>query len=65
MKGVTFRNVELSYAGADARPALVAADVDGFTLDRFQSQKPGSELARFDRVTHLTVHDSPGLADRP
>ena len=65
VKGVTFRNVELSYAGADARPALVAADVDGFTLDRFQSQKPGSELARFDRVTHLTVHDSPGLADRP
>jgi hypothetical protein len=63
VKGLTFKNVEFAYEAEDPRPALVAFDVDGFTLDQFKSQKTGAEILRLEKVKNLSIHDSPGLPE--
>ncbi|HVU32728.1 MAG TPA: glycosyl hydrolase family 28-related protein [Opitutaceae bacterium] len=64
VRGLTLRNVEIAFDHADPRPALVASDVDGLTLDRFQAgQSTAGKRIRLDGVRGFTVTASPGLAD--
>jgi hypothetical protein len=40
--------------------------VDGFVLDEFNTQRPAADVQtlKLEKVRNLTVHNSPGLADR-
>ena len=63
-KGLTFKNVEVSFQSPDARTPLFLDNVDGVTLDNFKSEKSSSgQTLRFEKVTDLTVENSPGLND--
>jgi hypothetical protein len=65
VKGLTFKNVEITYDQPDARPPLVVSDADGLIFDHFQMQKSaGGETMHLEHVRHLSVQNSPGLADR-
>jgi polygalacturonase len=65
VKGLTLKNVEFTFDQEDQRPPIIAYDVDGLTLDKFKAQKPdGVETVRLENVKHLSVQNSPGLADR-
>lgn len=62
VKGLTLRNVQVSYEADDQRPPLVMSDVDGLTLDHFISTNPaGVTMTKFTRVKDVVVKDSPGL----
>ena len=64
-KGLTFRNMEIVYEGENAKPVMVAWDVDGLALDGVKLPKPsGVEAMRLQRVTNLNVKDSPGLDEK-
>jgi hypothetical protein len=65
VKGLTFKNVQITYDQPEARPPLVVSDADGLTLDDCQFQKSsGGETVHLENVRHLTVQDSPGLNDQ-
>lgn len=65
VKGLTFKNVEITYDQPDARPPLVISDADGLTFDNFKIQKSASgETMHLENVRHLSVQNSPGLADQ-
>jgi hypothetical protein len=65
VKGLTFRNVELSFEQGDARPAIVATDVDGFTLNGVKADKSSTgEILRLTKSENVTVSHSPGLKDQ-
>ena len=54
-----------AFDQADQRPPIIAYDVDGLTLDKFNTQKPaGVETLRLEDVQHLTVQDCPGLPNQ-
>lgn len=62
VNGLVFRNVEFAFETTDAKPPLVAFDVDGFELDHFKTQlAAGVPAARFEKVKRLVVRDSPVL----
>ncbi|MGA2270695.1 MAG: glycosyl hydrolase family 28 protein [Bryobacteraceae bacterium] len=66
VKGLKFRNVEVSFEKEDRRPALVIDDAEDILLEGFTAQRaPG---ASFDgllrRVKGLSVIQSPGLTIR-
>lgn len=64
VKGLKLKNVEFAFETEDQRPPLVAFDVDGFELDRFRAPTAGGvETFRRERVEHLSIHDSPGVAE--
>jgi polygalacturonase len=64
-KGLVFKDVGFGFENEDARTPLVVVNVDGLTLDKFKTQKPaGVETIRLENVKHLSVQNSPGLADR-
>lgn len=63
VKGPTFKNVAFAYEYEDPRPALVASEVDGFTLDDFKFQRTGAETLRLERIKNLTVLHSRGITD--
>jgi polygalacturonase len=65
VKGLTLKNVEFTFDQEDVRPPIIAYDVDGLTLENFKTKKPaGIETIRWEKLSNLNVHDSPGLPDR-
>ena len=65
VNGLTLRNVEFSFDREDARPPLVASDIDGLTLENFKTSKaPDVQELRLQNVKRLTVEHCPGLPDR-
>ncbi len=65
-KGLTLKNVEVSFENPDARPSMSFANVDALTLDGFKSAKPAPDVAvlKLENVKTFTVRNSPGLNDR-
>lgn len=62
VRDLTLRNVALRFDHPDPRPALVASNVDGLTLDHFQAEpSTAGAVLRLDDVRHLAVTSSPGL----
>jgi polygalacturonase len=59
-----FEGVRCSYDRAEARPTLVALDVDGLYLHKFEAAKTGSELLHLQRVGRLSIRESPPLRDQ-
>ena len=65
VKGLTLKNVELTFDKPDTRPPMVVSNVDGLTLDNFTAQKTdGLETLRLENVRNLVVRNSPGLVDQ-
>jgi hypothetical protein len=65
VKGLTFKNVEITFDQPDARPAFVVSDADGLTFDNVKAQKSTvGETLRLENVSSFTVQNSPGLANR-
>jgi hypothetical protein len=65
VKGLTFRNVELVFEHAEGRPAILASEVDGFTLDHVKADKSSAgEILRLTKSQNVRIADSPGLKDR-
>jgi polygalacturonase len=63
-KNITLRSVEVAFEKPDPKPPLVASEVDGLVLDNFKAPKPPvGETIRLEKVTRLTVRNSPGLKD--
>lgn len=63
VKGLTLKNVEFTFDQKDLRPPIVAYDVAGLTFDGCKTQKPaGVDAIRTEKVTNLSVHNSPDLA---
>ena len=64
VEGLTLKNVEITFDEPDQRPPAVFYDVDGLSIDQFKTQKAdGVDMLRLEKVKHLKIHDSPGLAD--
>ena len=64
VKGLSLRNVDLAFKVPDPRPALIAYDVNGLSLDNFRSQKSGAVMMHLEKIDNFTVQNSPGLTDR-
>jgi len=65
IKGLTLKNVQITFDKPDARPSLIVSDADGVTLDNFSTQKSsGGQTMRLEQVKDLTVQNSPVLKDR-
>jgi hypothetical protein len=58
------QNVQFSYERADARPSLVATNVDGLEMERLHAQKTGPETLHLQRVNKLSLRDSAPLPDQ-
>ena len=58
------QNVQFSYERADARPSLVAINVDGLEMERLHAQKTGTETLHLERVNKLLLRDSAPLPDQ-
>lgn len=64
VKNVRFNRVDLEFADADRRPALVFDDVDGAVLDQFKAQRAAGiryDVRLLDNVRNFSVLDSPGI----
>ena len=49
--------MQFSYERADARPSLVAINVDGLEMERLHAQKTGTETLHLERVNKLLLPD--------
>ena len=64
-KSISLQDVELKFESADARPALIAQEIAGLTLENLKLQRFGDAPAmRLEQVENLIVRGSPGLAER-
>ena len=64
-RSVTLQDVELKFESADARPAFIAQEMNGLTLDNLKLERFGNAPAiRLEKVENVRVQASPGLADR-
>ena len=64
VRGLTLRNVQLSFDSADKRPPFVALNVDGLVLDNFNTAKTSApHLLRLDNIKNLEIRSSAGLPD--
>lgn len=65
VKGLTLKDVEVSYEKPDQRPPLAIVNADGITLDHVTiSDKPSDvDWMRLTKVKGLMLRDSLGLAD--
>lgn len=62
VNGLNLRNVVFTFDRPVFCPPIVACDVNGLTLDKFESPKStGGEVMQLKRVSNLTVKNSPGL----
>ncbi len=64
VKNVRFNRVDLEFADADRRPALVFDDVDGAVLDQFKAQRAAGnkyDVRLLDNVRNFSVLDSRGI----
>ena len=65
VKTLTLKNLDLRFENPDARPLMVASDVDGFQLDGLKSNRlPGIPLLGLEKIENLSVHNCEGLKDR-
>jgi hypothetical protein len=53
--GIELHDVKLTFAGSEARPAVIARDVDGLSLDGFGAQKGSGATLELDGVKSLTI----------
>ena len=51
-EGVTFKNVKISVAGEDYRPAIVADDVNGLNFQGVQISQPGADKKKKQIITN-------------
>src|SRR5438874_7219331 len=58
------QNVQFSYERPDARPSLVAINVDGLEMERLHAHKTGTETLHLERVNKLLLRDSAPLPDQ-
>ena len=63
-RGLQLQNLHFSYERADARPSLVAINVDGLEVERLHAQKTGTETMHLQRVNKLLLRDSAPLLDQ-
>ena len=63
-KDVIFKNVAFALETADVRPVLVASDVNGLTLDHFESQESAGGLLRLEKIRNFFVRHCAGLMDQ-
>ena len=63
-RGLRLQNVQFSYERADARPSLVAINVDRLEVERLHAQKTGTETIHLQRVNNLLLRDSAPLLDQ-
>jgi hypothetical protein len=63
-RALRLQNVQFSYERADARPSLVAIDVDRLQIERLHAQKTGTEAMHLQRVKKLFLRDSAPLLDQ-
>jgi hypothetical protein len=65
VSGLTLRNVDVSYAAPDFRPAVVLDDVQGIEFDHFKSQlEAGVPEFMLWNTRDFSVIHSPGIADQ-
>ncbi len=65
VNGLTLRNVEINYAEADFRPAVVLDDVSSITFDHFKAQlEAGVPEFMLWNTRDFSVERSPGIADQ-
>jgi hypothetical protein len=62
-KGVEFHDVKFSFGAADARPAVLARDVDGLMIDGMTAQKASGPSLKLDTIKNLSIKGSAPLAD--
>jgi hypothetical protein len=65
VRGLTLKNVSVSFEKSDGRPPLAIMNADGVTLDHAAiADKPADvEMMRLTDVKNLTIHDSPGMGE--
>jgi polygalacturonase len=64
-KGLAFRDVELSFAQDDTRPAVVLDDVAGADIDHLKAESAGgAPFIVLRKVRDFSVRNSPGVPDR-
>jgi hypothetical protein len=65
-KGLTLKNVEVSFENADARTSIAVNNVDGLIFDGLKSARPapGVALLKLEHVKDFAVRNSPGLKQR-
>jgi hypothetical protein len=61
--GVELRDIKLMFDGSEGRPAVIARDVDGLSLDGFGAQKGSGPTLELDGVKNLDIKGSAPLAD--
>jgi len=61
--GVQLRDVKLTFAGNEQRPAVIARDIDGLTFQGFSAQKGAGPTLELDMVKTLSITASPPLPD--
>ena len=59
-----YKMCSFSYERPDARPSLVAINVDGLEMERLHAQKTGRETLHLERVNKLLLRDSAPLPDQ-
>jgi hypothetical protein len=59
-----YKMCSFSYERPDARPSLVAINVDGLEMERLHAQKNGRETLHLERVNKLLLRDSAPLPDQ-
>jgi len=62
IKGLTLKNVQITFDRPDARPSLQIYDADGVALDHFDTPKSsGGEIMRMQKVENLVIKNSSSL----
>jgi hypothetical protein len=61
--GVEFHDVKIGFGGNEGRPAIIARDIDGLTLDTLAAQKGGGATLELDTVKNLSIKGSAPLMD--
>jgi hypothetical protein len=63
VKGLELHDVKFSFGAGDQRPAVIARDIEGLTLDAFDAQKGGGPALSLDGIKNLTIKGSSPLPD--
>lgn len=63
VRGLTLHHVELQFAKAEARPALIFDDVHEASLDHVKAQKSATATLRLKGVSEISLERSAGLPD--
>ena len=61
--GLELHDVKLTFGGSEARPAVIARDIDGLILEGFGAQKGNGPSLEVDGVKSLPIKSSAPLAD--